>query len=307
MAPRPSIELSGVCLRCRQAVRKFSTSQNHRQFGPEHPRHVEIPIPPQQTAETRSVPKGILPVPRSLFGGKQGIRESRDKSVRLSTREQKHGAQYVPPTADSFLSWKDKISAQRRENLRDGVEELRRRHEVMNRRRDHQSKTRAKEREEAVNRPVRDDERLTAGSNNFDYDSLLRGEIREGDRAKLMRESKRRFEVREARKKQERFQHLHTLFTKASSFITRPEQLDTALEEAFGTDENPVTFAQEYSKWEEAHSIWAHGKPVTIQELLRSANKVGDGSGQLGPEQLALREARLKKVAETLTGGTMAD
>lgn len=306
MITRSSSELAGVCQQCRQTARAFSTSRIRRKIGPEHPNYIEIPEPPQQTGKSRQVLKGTLPVPRSLFSGKRGQDEHRRESVRLSTLDEQHGARYDPPAADTYLSWQNKISAQRKQNLRDGVAELKRRHEKFNKRRDHVSKVRAQEREEATSRPEREDERLTAHSNNFDYNALMHGQVHDKDRAKNIEEAKERFIMREARKQQERFEHLHTLFTKASKFITTPEQLDEAIETSFGTDEDPVVFSRDYLNSQDTHSIWALGKPPTLQDLLRTT-AIGTAEGVMTPQQITLRDARLKKVAEALTGGAMGD
>ena len=57
--------------------RAFSASAGRSALGPESPRYIDIPQPPQQTVPDKIRLKGILPVPRDVFAGQ-------DPFVRIS-------------------------------------------------------------------------------------------------------------------------------------------------------------------------------------------------------------------------------
>lgn len=301
--------MPAVCQRCRHAARSFSTSSVRRGVGPEHPQYIEIPQAPQQSARYRPVVKGTLPVPRELFGGKRGKWERRQESIALSTKERESDRGH---DAGSFNAFRTRLAATRRQNLRDGLAELQARQQKTHAIRDQRSAARLRERYEAVHRPEREDERLTTPSNNFDVDELMRGLPQNEDKTKALAESKERYAMIQAGKQQERQDHLHTLFTKARSFIVNTDQLDDALEKSFGTDEAPFEFNKNKKSTypQDRYSIWAEGVPYNVRELMTQAR---DNTAQptkvnesyLGPRQAALSSQRVRKIAEVLTGGTI--
>lgn len=306
MPPRPmSSSAFGPwrCLSC--TVRSFSSRPARLQVGPEHPRFIEIPEPPQQTAPVRPRIKGTLPVPRQIFSGIRAQEDNLKESLEKSTR-----APSNPRAAEagSRQEWKMKLAEHRRRNLKEGVTELNYRMQRSNRIRDERSARNAEEREEALNRPEREDERLTAPSHNLDLEELMHGGLRDPTRGRRLKRMKARTVKTLQTKERQRMEHLHTLYTKARSFIVTQKQLDDAIETAFGTEENPALFSTDYSSPEEAYSVWALGQPDRLQDIMNRVNKVagaGAATTPTGYQQVEINRERIKKVAEILTGGEM--
>lgn len=192
----------------------------------------------------------------------------------------------------------------RRQNLQEGIRSLRARQQAERRRASQQSETRQREREELVNRPEREDERLTAPSNNLDLDALFNKQIPDPTREQRILTKLQNLQEQTRNKRVERTEALHTLYMNARDFIVTPQQLDQAVDEAFGTPENPVNFRG--SLGAHGKSVWALGKPDSVQDMLSRAN--GQGSGRVLPDASSHNERqadRLRRIAETLTGGQM--
>lgn len=95
---------------------------------------------------------------------------------------------------------------------------------------------------------------------------------------------------------------LHTLYVNAGDFITTVKQLDGVIDRAF--DDN----SQFRGDSSEGVNIWNLGRPETVQELLRKANKSGRQTALDSAEgnEIITRE-RMKKIGEELTGGKMLE
>jgi hypothetical protein len=113
-------------------------------------------------------------------------------------------------------------------------------------------------------------------------------------------------ETKAAEKQQERLDALHTLYMNARTFIVTPEQLDKAVDEAFGTVENPKRFGSSHHGPGTSLSVWGEGRPERIQDMLNTANGVKSrtymDSSSKAPE---ISRDRINTIAEVFTGGKM--
>ncbi|KAK4986548.1 hypothetical protein LTR66_001003 [Elasticomyces elasticus] len=310
MPPRAPLPATGLntAWQCPSCTRRaFSTTACRPQIGPESPKYITIPEPPQQTSEARPYIKGILPVPRNIFRGTgKGRGLDRLASLPLATKEPT--SQYTPVEGPegSRIAWKQRMAASRRQNLREGLETLKERRERGDERLRRRGLARQAERQALVDRPEREDERLTnptLDKNILDY--LNNNILPDPNREQRLQEMRARVAYKEAVKKSARSDALHTLYMRARSFITSPQALDKAIE-----DEFPSTASATRAMFNSGNSVWDQGKPVSIQDMLNRAY----GQAALGQTaldsvggQASLTNTRVRKMAEELTGGQMED
>lgn len=274
--------------------------------GPEHPRYIPIPVSPQQTVPDRAPIKGVLPVPRNVFAGTDKTK-SDDDFIAQATQNSRRTR--TPPKG-SREEWKAKMSEIRKENLREGVKSLRARQQVEQRRVSERSRVNQEKREELLHRPEREDERLTAPSNNLDLDSLFGKNIPDPTREERLLRKKENVEKAAREKKEERMDALHTLYMNAREFIVTPQQLDAAVDKAFGTPEDPAKFLDSFGPYDfvpNARSVWAQGRPSRVQDLLNRATgqRPTRAMQSAGVNTAELSKDRMRRIAETLTGGKM--
>jgi hypothetical protein len=177
---------------------------------------------------------------------------------------------------------------------------LRIRTNTANRRRTERTTQRQAEREELLHRPEREDERLTAPSHGLDLDKLMHGPPPDPNREYRLKIKAENVADRDSKERALRRDHLHDLYMQARTFIVTPQQLDKAVDEAFGTADNPVTFNS-------GTSMWTYGKPDSLQDMLNRANQTG-GRGALesaGNRGSSVQSERMRRIAEVLTGGKM--
>lgn len=122
--------------------------------------------------------------------------------------------------------------------------------------------------------------------------------IPDPNREQRVAEMQARVEEKEARKRADRQDALHTLYMNARSFITNEKQLDEALDSAFGTEEAPKTWGYQ------GPSVWhlERGSPFQgiADKMRKNTGKAGDRTGFADETN-----QRLKRIAEELTGGKM--
>ncbi|KJX99705.1 hypothetical protein TI39_contig353g00024 [Zymoseptoria brevis] len=300
----PTTALSSPLLwKCPQCtIRALSTSARQLAVGPEHPKYIEVPEPPQQNLLYSPRVKGVLPVPRDIFAGKTRD-QSDSKAIAEATRRPRKARAPLEGTREE---WKVKMSEVRRRNLREGLESLRSRHQTEKKRMSDKSLARQREREELLARPEREDERLTAPSTSLDLQALLHGTVPDPTRRQRLAMKRINVETKAAEKQQERLDALHTLYMNARSFIVTPEQLDKAVDEAFGTQENPKRFGSTHMGPSAALSIWGEGRPERVQDMLNAANGVKSRSAMDSTSKaLETSKDRINTIAEVFTGGKM--
>lgn len=303
MPPRTALSTPLRAWKCPSCCqRTFTNSAVRAAVGPEHPRYINVPEPPQQNAPQKKWMKGVLPVPRDVFGRKRGRDTTSEEALAKTTKTAERKSDVEDGSREA---WKIKMAEQRKRNLREGTAELKIRSEKTKRRMESSQAERYRQHEELVSRPEREDERLTAPSHGLDLDALYHGRVPDPSRDLRIALKRERQAAYEANSKAGRLDSIHTLYTHARKFIVSPQQLDSAVEDAFGTDENPVTFGM-YGQGEDNVSIWAEGKPESVQSMLDRANRARSSKAiQNSGGYIAINQDRVRRIAEALTGGKM--
>lgn len=152
--------------------------------------------------------------------------------------------------------------------------------------------------------PLRDDERFTATSvPQAMQPSSAHSGLPDPDREVRIAEMRQRTQAKEAEKREDRRNMLHTLYMNARDFITTPAELDKLVDKVFDDDANGQ-FNNEYARGE---NIWNLGYPDTVQVLLSNQNRDFPGGRAVnraegyGP----VTRKRLNRIGEELTGGKM--
>jgi hypothetical protein len=130
--------------------------------------------------------------------------------------------------------------------------------------------------------------------------------------------------------------NLHTLYMHARHFIVSPAQLDSAIDAEFGTEKQPRQFGAHFPTTldtgydgrvdvesvrsykgdsgigrysSEVTSMWAYGRPASVQDMLDRATNVTARGRQTAMGRAEGKEGvvagRVRRVAEVLTGGRM--
>lgn len=244
--------------------------------------------------------KGILPVPRDVTSRKVGKDGDFEAALEKSTRD----ARPKQFPEGSREAWKVKMHEQRKRNLREGLKELKLRKERTTRRLHDQQARKYVERDALLSRPERSDERLTNPSHNLDLPALFKGPVPNPSGPLRLAQSRANQAQHSAIRQAARLDSLHTLYSHARTFIVTPKQLDDAVDEAFGTNENPREFGGDMS--DESHSVWGLGKPQSVQDMLNRANQVRSSRAMEGAAgYVAVSNERVRRIAEALTGGRM--
>lgn len=304
--PRAALQQSYQCPSC-TARRTFSRSAAALQIGPESPRYIDIPQPPQQTTPEKPRIRGALPVPRDIFAGSapgRGLDKADPKNIAQSTKEPTKQRYVAGSPDESRLAWKERMAEQRRKNLREGLEALKERKVRTDTFLAAKGKRRQQEREALLHRPEREDERLTNPTIDLELQSLLNGApVEDPDKAVRLMEKKQRVALMEAARKEDRADALHHLYINARNFITNESQLAKAIDTEFGSQDAPRVFDPNRA---DIPSVWAYGKPDTVQDMLNRASGRG-GRGALASStkgrSTSLTKERVTKIGEELTGG----
>jgi hypothetical protein len=248
---------------------------------------VQSPTPPNPPI------KGILPVPRKLF--KDGTKASEDYLLKTTPPPTTKKTTFDGPEADR-LAWRSRMADSRRKNLKQGVRELLERKEVSDRIQQIHNRNREERHERLSNKPEREDVRLTSPSLHNSVRRILEGPI---TYQTVTHEKPNQYLKIQDKKSAERKDQLHTLYTHARSFIVTEEAMNEALDKAFGTDDNPVT-------WNGGgNSIWSAGEPASMKDMLdkdkalntRHRNDLGEANVE------SVAQKRMRRIAEEFTGG----
>jgi hypothetical protein len=321
MPPRTALATPLRAWNCPQcATRAFASTAQRPAVGPEHPYYLHVPIPPQQDAPRRPPVKGSLPVPRDVFEGARGRDKATEEWVHQHTQPRQRATPVKPGSREE---WMRKISDQRRRNLREGLASLRVRKTQDQQRRDARTAQRQAERAEQLSAPIQEHDRLTAPSHGLNlahppdapYNVKIAPTV--PPPAVLAAHHARKTALVRAHaeaKASARLAHLQTLYTNAQTFIVATSQLDAAIEEEFGTEQNPRRFHAPNDTFRGAHpaenenSVWSYGKPESVQDMLRRANgqtsqnAFADAAAQ---DRMSVNAKRVGRIAEVLTGGKM--
>merc|ERR1711977_325717 len=183
-------------------LRSFSTSSSLASIGPENPKFIEIPVPPQHQALPKIDVKGTLPPPRNIFPNRAGDKTSPEYLAAVTPEPLSQTAPH-----NDFVAWKRRMA-----------------------------KNRSIAREKALHAPQREDERLTNPTITQMNRTLQSGPVPDPDRAARVAEKKARVEAIALAKEEQRRNALHTLYMNARSFITTEEELDAEIEKIFVED-----------------------------------------------------------------------
>ena len=202
-----------------------------------------------------------------------------------------------------FVSWKARQSEQRRRNLRESLVELNYRNQRTNRISTARLKRRAEERHQLITAPEREDERLTNPSVLQSEKPAKHHTLPDPDREARLAQKRENVARMEAFRREERQNKLHTLYVNASNFITTAKQLDTVVDTVFDDPDQFTSDAQP------GLNVWNLGYPETVLELLNKANKDPRSQKALSSAEgnAAITRRRMRRVAEELTGGKMAE
>jgi hypothetical protein len=297
MPPHPPKSICSRCTARRQWHRSFSTTPSRFAISPESPSFIDVPRPKQYPNPPKPVIKGVLPVPKKIdlpdYSSNTFVEFLEKTTPKPQDRSQPHG-----PDADR-LAWKQRMAASRRRNLAQGLQELAIRQEETKITAQFRAERKNYEHETLSNMPERRDQALTLPSLANSVRQVLKSRDKKMKGDKNVNRQEQKYANQQERKNQERKDQLHTLYTHARHFITTEEALDAALEETFGTDENPV-------RWNHRGlSVWAlDGTPPTVQEMLKpaKARPSFDLDTKEG-EPKTQHQQRMKQIAEALTGG----
>lgn len=193
----------------------------------------------------------------------------------------------MPVEAAARVEWNRDMAQYRRENLREGIKEIYNEKQVADAKRKQQRVATWDAQKAAIEKAEREDVRLTLPS----VLSVLRMEgkgLPDPNREQRLAEMRKRAEEKEAVKKEERLELVQELYFAAGDFIITEQQLDQAIETAFG--EGSLLDAK-------------RPKMLTSQEMLME--KVGGGDRAFQAFGSMVKEVD-QKVYGALVGKTAA-
>jgi len=226
------------------------------------------------------------------------------------TPEYLDNATYTPQPNDSRSNkhdpeaqrndWKAQMADKRRQNLREGLTELHERRVVSDAASTRRTARRQAERQRLIEAAEREDERLTNPTTTLLMQTIAaeNGQLPDPNREARLSAMRARVAEKEATKASDRQDALHTLYMHAKDFIVTEQQLDKAIDAAFGTANEPKSFGAKGS------SVWAVELPQSIQDKLNAANR---SRGTVADSEwiATTTNQRIGKIAEQLTGGKM--
>ncbi|KAG9241914.1 hypothetical protein BJ878DRAFT_518314 [Calycina marina] len=277
-------------------IRAFSTSTTLSSIGPESPKFIDVPIPPQRDAVgTRDI-KGKLPSPRDVFHRRGPTRDGRTlkQHLKLATLPPSKKRSESEP-ANERIAWKRRMAESRRQNLRDGIMALQQRKHSQHNAMAQKSTRKQEARDARLNAPQREDERLTNPTITAAVRDLQLGPVADPQREQRVAEKKQRVEAKEAAREETRQNALHTLYMNARSFIVTEAQLDEEIERIFV--ERPFGMPD---------TIWdAHGRPEDVKTMLATTEDASRGAIDFYGGKMPWKETsrRMKVISEELTGG----
>jgi hypothetical protein len=277
-------------------IRSFSTRSRVLSIGPENPKFIEVPLPPQRYAAAKRDIKGRLPPPRNVFPTR-GADKTTPEYLAAATPEPQ-AARHLRAPPNDLVAWKRRMAVSRRENLRAGLLELHRRKVQQEALVASRSAAKSRQRDAAVAAPQREDERLTRPTVRRAVRQLQKGRVPDPGREERLAAARARVAATEVARAAERKDALHTLYMHAREFITTEAQLEAEIEKSFVE----FPFGPEHPG---KTSIWETGAPPTVAEMLSEVNNTQKAAVAFhrGPGHVTGK--RMTRIAEELTGGKM--
>lgn len=285
------------CLK--SAVRSFTSSSQCQAIGPESPKFIEIPRPPQRFAKKHIDIKGTLPPPRNLFPRRAGDKTSAEYLAHATPEPT--AAHQVSSMPNEIQAWKRRMAASRRDNLRDGLTKLHERKVITEKKIAKTSAFKQESRRRRVEAPQRESDRLTSPTITAAMSIFQHGNLPDPDRESRIAASVAKVAARSKALEETRRDALHTLYMHARSFITTEQQLDAEIEKVF-TDK---PFAHVHGR-ENSTNIWdAEGAPMTVQDMLSEVSHTQKKAVEYYQTPAKMTGKRMVTIAEQLTGGKM--
>lgn len=290
---------------CRSA-RPFSSTPTALALGPQSPNYIEVPKPAQPTFPIDPDVKGHLPIPRDIT--KTRTQHPDVESFLAHTTKDAEKRKVPGPfsrDADVRL-YKQRLADARKEALREGFQELHARKVTSEAQHLDRIQKSGELRRRLATAPRREVDVLTETSVAKGVRDFLAGDLPAPE--KNIQARRRAYEKRMAAQEAVRQSRLHDLYTNARTFIVSEEQLDQAIEETFGTEENPVGWdmkglegrrlspTQGGVSGYEGLSPWSGPMPEGVSDKMERLR---------GGEGVGLAKERIRKLAEELTGGKM--
>lgn len=291
---------------CRNASRPFSSTPPALALGPQSPNYIEVPKPAQPTFAIAPDVKGHLPIPRDITKTRSK-HENLESFLSETTKEATARKAPGPFSRDAdFRLYKQRLADARKAALKEGAKELHARKVTSEAQHLDRIQKSGELRRKLATAPRREVDVLTETSVSKGVRDFLAGTLPAPE--KNIEARRRAYKKRMAAQEAVRQSRLHDLYTNARTFIVSEEQLDQAIDEAFGTEENPVGWNM---KGQEGRRLSKDTSGVSGYEGLSPwtgpmPEGVGDKMEKLrGGEGVGLAKERIKKLAEELTGGKM--
>ncbi|CAO2657188.1 Nn.00g033140.m01.CDS01 [Neocucurbitaria sp. VM-36] len=284
------------------SARSFSSTPTSLALGPQSPNYIQVPKPLQPTFPIKPAVKGHLPIPRDVFKTRNPHPKESPTFLDRSTRPPKKVTVPGPYSRDAeYRLYKQRLADKRRVALQEGVKELHERKVTS----DAHYLSKIQEigafRRNVAMAPPRQVDVLTQTSISKGIRDFLTDALPSSSRLTITNARRKAYRARLAKVQAVRASRLHDLYTNAREFIVDEQQLDEAIEKAFGSEESPLGWDVKGNmgprhEGKEGLSPWHGPMPEGVGDMLQKL-KGGEGVG--------LAKERVKKVAEELTGGKM--
>ncbi|KAJ4383779.1 hypothetical protein N0V86_000622 [Didymella sp. IMI 355093] len=289
-------------------ARHFSSTPAALALGPQSPNYIEVPQPAQPTFPIEPDVKGHLPIPRDITKTRSQ-HANVESFLRRTTKDAKDRKAPGPFSRDvDFRLHKQRLADARKAALKEGVKELHARKVSSEAQHLDRIQKSGELRRTLATAPRREVDTLTETSVAKGVRDFLAGTLPAPE--KNIEARRRAYEKRMAAQEAVRQSRLHDLYTNARTFIVSEEQLDSAIEDAFGTDDNPVGWNMRGQEGRrntsdgsgsgvagyEGLSPWTGPMPEGVSDKMQKLR---------GGEGVGLAKERIKKLAEELTGGKM--
>jgi len=265
--------------------RTFSTTRRYL-VGPESPDFIEVPRANLPKVVIPHRPKGILPVPRTIFPETRPDKGTAAYLKKTIPQPRKTRATPSEVEKKAFQEWQIAMAVKRRSNLREGLSEIKARKEHAENKRAAAFKARSLLRDEVLEKALRNDVRLTLPS-VLSTTRLQEKGLPDPRREERLEEMSARREKLLKEKSAERQNMVHELYMSAGDFILTEAQLEKVIAEKFKEVDLKM------------HSPTT--KPPTVREMLIQKERISKGEGL----NIDDSDNVILEVGGALTGGRM--
>lgn len=274
-----------------------TTSAKLNDVPPDSPLYIRLPLPPQLEDKKRERVRGFLPVPREIFHGKGGERKLDADYLEKTVPKPR-----TPKTGSTQRQWKAEVADSRRQGLKDGLDELWKRHSKDEAARKKRSDAKFWKNHELATAPEGEDDRLTRGTT---LDALLDTKVYP-DPKRFSRAHRSRDKVISIQnmKREARRDALMELYISASNFITNEKDLRTEVDTIFSEDYFKKQ-SQAAGRWGTENAWGIYGVPPSVNGMLETATGGTARLVDIYESEYDRSVKRQKRIAEEFTGGKM--